>query len=142
MIAGFITDTLVVGALIFIFALIDVRWKQLPSIVLTGLLLIVAIFHPYNLYFGILAGIFALLLYEFGDDFHAPFGLADVKLVIIIGLMISSLYNFMIFLAVFAIFQFVYIGLMRKTLYKKGEIPFIPCIYAIFLVLSMTGVIA
>ena len=132
----------IVGALLFLFSIIDIKWRQLPSVFLTGMLFVLAIINYPNLQFGIFAGLFALLLYEFGEDVRMQFGTADIKITIMLGLMISTLYNFMIFLAVFAVFQFAYILLMRKTIYKKGEMPFIPCLFLCYIALAMAGVVA
>ena len=132
----------IVGALLFLFSVIDLKWKSLPSVLLTGTLLVLAVVNYANIQFAILAGLFALLLSDFGEDIHMPFGNADAKILIMLGFMIASLYNFIIFLACFAVFQFCYIGLMRKTLYKKGEIPFIPCLFFIYIALAMAGVVA
>jgi len=132
----------IVGALLFLFSIIDIKWRQLPSILLTGTLLVLAIINYPNLQFGIFAGLFALLLYEFGEDVRMQFGTADIKITIMLGLMISTLYGFIIFLSVFAVFQFCYIAILRKTIYKKGEMPFIPCLFFVFLALAMAGVVA
>jgi len=135
-------EIIIIGILLFIFSVIDIKWRQLPSILLTGTLLVLAIINYPNLQFGIFAGLFALLLYEFGEDVRMQFGTADIKITIMLGLMISTLYGFIIFLAVFSVFQFGYILLMRKTIYKKGEMPFIPCLFFIYIALAMAGVIA
>lgn len=120
-------------------AIWDIKYKKIPSIILTALLFVVAIVNFDGLKFGILASIFALLIYEFAEGNGTSFGIADVKVMIIIGFLISSLNMFLMYLLLFALVQIVYIVYFRKGLRKKGEIPFIPAFVVIYAILWILG---
>jgi len=130
--------------LIFVFLIasyLDLRYKAIPSIFLTIFIFIVLIANPENLFFGVLAFVFSILIGELiGDVAGLDFGIADKKLLTIIGLMISTMHGFVIMLIVFMIFQFVYVTVWRYKTNEK-EIPFIPCLTAIYIFLLIVGVI-
>jgi len=128
---------LLVLAFLIITAFIDLTKKEIPSIMTSGALLVLALLNLHNLTFGILAFIFAIFLLE--ADFYS--GLADVKVVALLGLLISDLSVFLLF-----IFLVTFIGVAYKIfiilVFKKNwkdEVPFLPVlvlVYAIMLVIS------
>lgn len=120
-------------------ALWDIKYKKIPSVVLTTLLFIVAFVNFENLRFGILSTIFALLIYEFAEGNGTSFGIADVKVMIIIGFMVTSLNFFFMYLLLYALVQMIYIVYFRSGLKKKGEIPFIPAFVVIYAILWLVG---
>lgn len=120
-------------------AIWDIKYKKIPSIILTALLFIVAVVNFEGFKFGILASIFALLIYEFAEGNGTSFGIADVKVMIIIGFLISSLNFFLMYLFLFALVQIIYIVYFRSGLKKKGEIPFIPAFVVIYVALWLVG---
>lgn len=128
-------------------SIIDWKFKKMPSVILTGLIFVVALVHfdqfqngLISLSFGTLAFLYALMLYE--ANFVG--GIADVKVLTSIGLMINSMSMFFIFLIAVVIFGFGYKLIFRYALKrdKKEEIPFIPCLYAIYITLFIIGGVA
>ena len=110
---------------LFIISLADLKWKAIPSIVMTGMLFVVAVVNTSNFfYFGLLT-IFGLLMYEF--DFIS--GIADLKAFAIIGFVISSHYEVFIFMMLFVVFGFFYKVLSKYMLKEKYEIAFLPVFF-------------
>jgi hypothetical protein len=121
-------------------AIWDIKYKKIPSIILTALLLIVAIVNfDQGFKYGILTSIFALLIYEFAEGNNTSFGIADIKVMITIGFLITSFNMFLMFLLLFALVQIIYIVYFRTGLKKKGEIPFIPAFVIIYVALWILG---
>jgi hypothetical protein len=128
-------------------AIIDLFYRVVPSIFLTGLLLATALIHLYmfevgliSITFGILAFVYAWFLYE--AEFIG--GIADVKFISIIGLMISSVQIFFVLMLLIVLFGMIYKLIFRYGFKKDKaeEIPFIPSLYAVYIVLYFIGGIA
>ena len=122
-----------------IISIIDIKYKAIPSVVLTGAIFVLAVVNPTSIIFGVYSGLLAFLLYELGEDVNMPFGMADVKVMIILGLMVSTLTNFIFMIGLFAIFQFVYILTIRLKGAKDKELPFIPVFAFTYFSLWMLG---
>lgn len=121
-------------------AIYDIKFKKIPSVIITTLLFVVAFLNfEQGFKYGILASIFALLIYEFAESNGTSFGVADIKVMIVIGFLITSFDFFLMFLLLFAFVQMVYIFYFRSGLKKKGEIPFIPAFVIIYAVLWILG---
>jgi len=125
-----------------IVAIIDWKFLSIPSIFLTGILFVTATanfyFYGINVIgFGVLSLIISLLLYE--SDFIG--GVADIKVITIIGLMIPSIQYFMIFLVLLLFFGIFYKSIFLFILKRSPEekVPFIPCLYSIYLVMFFIG---
>lgn len=124
------------------FAFLDWRSHELPSFATTTVILALLLIQPQNLIWGISAFAFGWLLYEFdflGGRFFG--GIADVKVVTIIGLMITSL-------AQFATLMIATTGLsvvLSIILYYRNdkkipdEIPFIPVLLLVYLITIAVG---
>jgi hypothetical protein len=126
---------LVLALFLLIFSIIDFKTKSIPSVFLTGILFIILAVNFDNLMFGLLSLVFALFLYEF--RFFG--GVADLKVMAMIGLMISSMVNFNIF-----IILVVFYGIAWKLLFKwrfKGveNCPFIPVFLFVYITLYFVG---
>ena len=139
-----ITLTMSIFAFLFIISLIDLKTKKVPAFLTTAIIFIVATVNMINLNFGILhlsfgvlAFIFAYLLYEL--DFIG--GVADIKVIVIIGMMIANLSTFFIFITIVMIFGLVYKIIWRYILKKPegSEIPFIISLWVVYVVLWITG---
>jgi prepilin signal peptidase PulO-like enzyme (type II secretory pathway) len=133
---------LIVFIALTVTAYIDIKYKKIPSIALTLLLFLVVAIGlqtPANLGYGILAGIFGLLMYEFAEGNNTSFGIADVKVLTIMGFMISTITGFATFLITFAVVQLFYIGYYKFVLKKKGEIPFIPALVIVYILTWILG---
>jgi len=134
---------LVLIPILIIISLIDIKFHKVPSILLTGMIFVVAmiqIFSPTNLAYFHLAGgvvffVFAWLLYE--AEFIG--GIADVKVITIIGLMIGSYPMLLVGVILILLFGFIYKVGMRIIAKKKfdEEIPFIPCLFLVYLTLYL-----
>lgn len=132
---------LIFGAVLFVFAIIDLKFRAIPSVFLTASIFLILLIRFENLKYGLLAGLIALSLYELTSFNKNPFGMADIKVMIMIGLLISSLTGFMLFLAFFGVGQLIYVVINLR--YSKGdELPFIPMFFALYLGLALAGVLA
>lgn len=135
-----ISLTIIIFALLGITALIDLKTKKIPSIFLTGIIFLVAMvnmteitFGLIHMAFGILAFIFAYMLYE--GQFIG--GVADIKTLTIIGLLVKNIPSFFLFILLTMVIGFIYKIFFRYVL-KKGfreEIPFILALVLVYVLL-------
>ena len=132
---------LVLSALILA-SFLDLKYRAIPSVFLTGLLFLVAVLRIENLQFGILAFIFAWLIKELLENNDIEFGVADIKIIIIIGLMTSTFNSFLIFIGIFGLFQLIYTGILLWKFGADKERPFVPCLLIVYIVLILLGVVA
>jgi len=139
-----ITLTLIVFFFLFIISLIDLKTKRVPAFLTTALIFAIAMVNMVDLSFGILhisfgvlAFIFAYLLYEL--NFIG--GVADIKVIVIIGMMIAELQTFFVFITMLMIFGLLYKIVWRFVLKKPegSEVPFIISLWAVYVVLWITG---
>ena len=133
--------------LLGVVAIIDAKFKTVPSAFLTSILLVTAMVHLYDfevvlisIVFGSIAFIFGYLLFEL-EYFK---GMADVKVLVIIGLMIPSVLMFFAFMLITVMF-----GMAYKLLFvygfkydQKDFISFLPCLYAVYVTLFLIGGVA
>lgn len=139
MLINFILPTVVLIALLGM-AFLDLKYKKIPSILITlTLFMVVFINYQTSIPFGILALIFGLLMYEFSEGNNASFGIADIKILAIIGFMTTSILNFAYFLIIFAIVQVFYTGYYRMAINKKGEMPFVPALVIVYILTWIVG---
>jgi len=135
-----LTLTIIVFVFLFIISLIDLRTKKVPAFLTTAIILAVAMVNMANinfgiihLSFGVIAFIFAYLLYEM--NFIG--GIADIKVIVIIGMMIAEFSTFFIFMIMVMIFGLAYKVVWRYILKKpeSAEVPFIISLWAVYLIL-------
>lgn len=126
------------GILLLIFGIIDFKVKAIPSIFLTAVLFEVLIFNEGRLFFGILGFVIAYLLYE--ADFFS--GIADIKVMTMISLLVSSMNWFLGFILLTAIFGFFWKVMIKWKMKKEKETAFIPVFFFIYLSLWLVGGIA
>lgn len=130
---------LIVVACFLLFAsIIDWKFRVLPSILLTGMLFAVAILHPANLWFGAMTFIISYLLYE--ADFFS--GVADIKIMTMIGFMISTTNYLFGLILLTAIFGFIWKVLIKWRMKKEKETAFIPVFFFIYVALYILGGLA
>lgn len=122
---------------ILIFAVVDFRSSEIPSFATTTVILALLLIQPNNLIWGISAFVFGFLLYEFdflGGRFFG--GIADIKVMTIIGLMISNLIEFATLMitttGLSVIFSIMIYYFNNKEMPK--EIPFIPVLLLVYLI--------
>lgn len=130
--------SLIILAVLGFVALLDIKYKEIPSIFLTGILFMILFFNFKNLQFGVLAFVLAYLLYE--GDFIT--GVADIKMITLVGLMISSFYIFGLFTLLLMVLGMA-VKFYAKWRYKKEfEFAFIPIIFINYVILLIIGGVA
>lgn len=135
----------IVFVAILAFALFDLRERAVPSFATTTVILALLLIQPQNLIWGVSAFTFGWLLYEFdflGGRFFG--GIADVKVVTIIGLMISNLQQFaslMIATTGFSVILSI-ILYYRNNQKIPDEVPFIPVLLLVYMVVLIVGAVA
>jgi hypothetical protein len=133
---------IVLGVLILA-SILDLKYKAIPSVLLTGTIFVVLMLRPDNLLFGVIALVFAILIKDLINDIAGmEFGVADIKIFIIIGLLLANVESLFIMIGIFLVFQFVYTLAWRWKINKKGEMPFVPCLLAVYITLMIIGGIA
>lgn len=128
---------IVLGFFLLLFSIIDFKFKAIPSIFLTGILFALAVLNADNFYYGILAGLFALLIFEF--DFIS--GIADLKVIIMIGLMFTNFWNLAIFMGLVVVYGTIWKLLIKYILKEKKEIAFIPVLFFTYVSCAVAGLI-
>lgn len=130
------TPLIFIIAFIFvILSIIDYKYREIPAFFLTGLIFLVLALNQSHLFFGILGFVFAYLLYE------AQFigGVADIKLIIVMALLVGSLKWFFILagsILVLGIATKLIIGFFTK---KEIEFAFIPVLLLSYLFMMIIG---
>lgn len=133
----------VVLALLVGVSFLDIKYKEIPSLLLTGLLFVVAFMRIGNIEYGILAGLFAWVMRDLIFEWNGlDFGIADIKIMAIIGCLVPSLYGFLLFVGIFSIFQFAYVVLWKWKVNKDQEMPFVPLLTFVFVALMLIGGVA
>lgn len=129
--------------ILVIMAIIDWKFKQIPSIFLTGTLFVTMMvrlfaYSPmptFHIATGLTMFVFAWMLYE--ANFIG--GIADVKIIAIIGLMLDWYWMIFITAMVILILGVAYKIIFRYVL-KKGkdeEVPFVPCLVIVYVVVIL-----
>lgn len=124
--------------ILFIISIIDLKFRQIPSILLSGVLFVTAFlsfyFNPSGLTIGILSLIFAIILFE--ADFIG--GIGDIKVIVVIGLMLNSLFALFWYVLLIMIFGIIW-KMIIKWRYKAKEYAFIPVLFFVLLTLIILG---
>ena len=122
---------------------LDLKYKVVPSVILTGAIFTVLLLRPHNLLFGVIAFVFAILIKDLISDVAGmEFGVADIKILVIMGLLLPSASSLFLMILLFCIFQFVYTLVWRWQVSKTEEMPFIPCLLAVYVALMILGGVA
>jgi hypothetical protein len=129
---------LVLGVLI-IASLLDIKYRAVPSVLLTGTLFIVLIMRIENIAFGISALIFAWFIKDILSMKELEFGVADIKIMATIGLMMPTMNMLLMFIGVFSLFQFVYTFVWEWKIGHDKERPFIPCLLIVYIMMMIIG---
>lgn len=134
-------DPTILAVLLFLLvaSILDSKLKAVPSMFLSGAIVILTIVKFNNLAFGLLALAYGLFLMD--ADFMR--GKADIKVMVIIGLMISSLFPFLIMMLMVVFFGMVYKFAIYFTMKPKGdvEVPFVPILFAVYVSLVILHLI-
>lgn len=137
---------ILVLAFLIIISIIDIKSKGkvlIPSFLTTFAILVVGIVNIVNVPFGILAGILGWFMTDIFEDDLSNFmsGLADVKITIVLGLMISSVISFLLLCLFIAIGGVLYKIAMIKINPKAKEVPFSPMFLIVYVIMLLMGVI-
>ena len=116
---------------LIILSIIDLKKKEFPAVLTSGLLFTVAIVKFNNLEFGVMAFILGWFLME--ADFFS--GIADLKIITVIGFFITQIGMFLLFTILILIYGVVYKILMVKVVKQKKETAFIPVLLAVYITL-------
>lgn len=127
---------IVVVVLFAIVVYFDLKSHEIPAFFTTSILFILSIVNFANIPYGIIALIFAWMLYE--TDFMK--GIADVKMIAAIGLMCSSIYAIISLVILVTVYGALYKIMMNVAL-KKKEIAFTLPLLLCYLIMWISGVI-
>lgn len=116
-------------------SLLDWKFKAVPSVLMTGMLFVVAYINIANLNFAVLSLILAIILQEL--DEHR--GIADTKATVIIGFMISTISMFLVYVILIVLFQLIYTVGFRIAFPKVKEFPFLPVYLIVYTILLLGG---
>lgn len=128
--------TFVLGAFLFIMAILDFKYKKVPSIISTTAILLgliwISLENPANIIYVMMGLVFGLLLYEV--DYFG--GLADLKAIAIISLTFSCLNHFLAFIILTTSFGLFYQWGWSLIKPKEKEISFVPLLFLVFVVIT------
>ena len=132
-------DLLILGVLVCLIgaSYLDLKYRAIPSVFLTGLLFIVAVVRIDFIHFGILAGIFAWVMKDILSIKELEFGMADIKIMMIIGLILNTRFEFFLLIGIFAVFQFIYTAVWMWKMGDDKERPFVPCLLAVYVTMML-----
>jgi hypothetical protein len=127
----------IVGLFLAIVSVLDLRFRVLPSVLLTTMLFVVAFLNPANLWFGIMSYIIAYLLWEF--DFFS--GTADIKVMTTLGFMIPTTTWMFVLMFLTVLFGLIWKIIIRFGLKKskKEDYAFLPVFVFVYLALLILG---
>jgi hypothetical protein len=125
----------IVLAFLLLVSILDWKFKFMPSVLLTGMLFILLVVNYSNVMYGLFAFVLAYFLYEF-NYFE---GMADIKVMTIVGLMLGSLKFLMIFAVIVTIFGFVWKISYKWKHPKAKEVPFVPVFLFCYICLWILG---
>jgi len=126
---------IVLGAL-FLVSYLDLKYRTMPSVILSSLIFVLLIIYPSHLIFGLTAFAFAFMMKDLTSN---DFGVADIKVMIVIGLMIGSLNEFILMIFLFVILQFAYTVIWRWKFGKGSEMAFVPCLTLVYIAMMILG---
>lgn len=130
----------IVLAVLVLASFLDIKYKAVPSVILSLTIFVTLLLRPDNLLFGVIAFVFAIVMRDLISDVAGmEFGVADIKILVIIGLLLANFTSLIIMLISFSIYQFAYTVIWRWKVEKKGEMPFIPCLLAVYITLMLVG---
>ena len=116
---------LVILGILILSSIFDLKYKAVPSVILTTGIFTALLVHPSNLYFGIICLVFGILIKDLIDNVAGlDFGIADIKIFVIFGLLLTNFEALLIMIIIFLIFQFIY---TLQLLKKIQEIIIKPC---------------
>jgi len=123
---------LIFTVLIIIFSILDLKTRAIPSVLLTATIILLTFVRWANFRWALIFGLFGLLLYEFSEAEGIDFGIADIKVMIMLGFFIPNIFSMLALVGSFAVGQVFYIFIVNKFA-KFKEVPFIPFLLALWI---------
>jgi len=114
-------------------SILDYKYKAIPSTVLTAMIFILLFIKFDNLQWALILGALGLMLWELAYENESSFGMADVKVMVMLGFFISNLALMSVFLIIFSFGQLIYLIVMRQFFKSSQEVPFIPFFLGLWL---------
>jgi len=122
-------------------SILDFKYKAVPSIFLTLMLIILSFLRFDNIQWVFILTLFGLFLWELSHENKTSFGLADIKVMAMMGFFINSVWTIGVFLILFSVSQLIYFTLIRSFIKNENEIlgisqevPFIPVLLVLWLI--------
>lgn len=132
----------VVGLFLLIVSIIDWKFKQIPSIFLSGMLFVVAFittsYNPNALILGVLGFIMSYLLYEAG--FFG--GVADIKVMTMVSFMLLNAGYLLAYFVLIGVFGLAWLGTLKLRLHNEKETAFLPVFFFVYVALYLLGGLA
>jgi hypothetical protein len=135
---AWISANLVSIAATLMFALViyfDLKKKAVPSILGTGIILILAVVNYQNIAFGLIMLVYGWLMYEAGM-FK---GMADIKMFAAIGLLVSAPLGVIALIIVITVYGAIYNALIRGVLKVEEDYAGTLPIFLSFLTVWLSG---
>jgi hypothetical protein len=130
----------VILGVLLVASILDIKYKAVPSVILTAMIFATLLLRPDNLLFGVITFVFAIMIKDLLDDVAGTsFGVADIKILVIMGLLLANFSSLMLLIIFFLVFQFVYTVIWRWKINKDEEMPFIPCLLAVYIAMILVG---
>jgi len=134
---------IVILGMLVLASIFDLKYKAVPSAILTTGIFTALLVNPTNLYFGVVCLVFGILIRDLIDDVTGlDFGVADIKIFVIFGLLLTNFEALFLMIIIFLVFQFVYTVVWRWRVSQEAEMPFIPCLLAVYITLMLLGCVA
>jgi hypothetical protein len=136
--ATIIVSLIILGYLL-VLSLIDLKKHEIPSVYTTiGILILAGVnvaTSPIGLNYGILAFVVGWFLFEL--DFFA--GLADIKVLTILGLLVADIQTFSVMIFFVVLYNLIYQIILKKFWQKKNkeDIAFIPVFFLTYLTIFL-----
>lgn len=124
-----------VGLFLLSISIIDIKLKEIPKILTSAVILVLLMVNMQNIAFGIIAAMFGLLLLEIGKIG----GVADIKALAILGLMVSNIFQLFIFLIIVSLVGMFYEIIMEYIFKKKHkeDLAYIPIYFITFILMNV-----
>lgn len=127
----------VVLFLLFLIALIDIKFRRIPSIFLTGTVFFCAFLFPSNLFYGIMGFIMAYLLYE--ADFFG--GIGDIKIMTAVAFLFSTPTMFFLYILLIGCYGIFWKIMWKWRFRRDKQCPFLPVFFFTLTTLILEGLI-
>lgn len=130
---------LIVLGFFIIISILDLKAHKMPAFLTSAMILVLCVMNYDNILFGVIAGVFGLLLMEL--KFYS--GIADLKSTIILGLMMNNFNSFFIFMLMLMFFGVIY-KIVVKLSYKYADtdyVAFVPLFLFVFIGMWVGGII-